>query len=98
MSKLLWKPSIDQINSSNMMNFIHFINKNKKLSFTSYNDLYQYSVNNPIDFWDPNTLNLSKFVSSKEIRIIKPISNRFVSELLYCYLPLSIKLFFHTCK
>jgi acetoacetyl-CoA synthetase len=51
MEKLLWTPSENRINSSNMKNYIGFVNKREKLSIVEYNDLYDWSINNIPQFW-----------------------------------------------
>ena len=48
---ICWEPSPDSINSSRMMDFINFINKENKLSISSYKELYRWSINNIEEFW-----------------------------------------------
>ncbi|OLS24510.1 MAG: 3-hydroxypropionyl-coenzyme A synthetase [Candidatus Heimdallarchaeota archaeon LC_3] len=51
MAKLLWKPTEERINSSNITIFISKINKKFNLKIKDYYDLYQWSVDNIGDFW-----------------------------------------------
>jgi acetoacetyl-CoA synthetase len=52
MGKLLWKPSEERIEKANMTRFIEFVNKKYDLRISSYNQLYNWSVENIPDFWD----------------------------------------------
>ena len=49
MSKILWKPQ--SVKSTNMYQFIDYVNKSNKTSFVSYDELYTWSINNASDFW-----------------------------------------------
>ncbi len=51
MSKLLWEPSAERKKNANMTNFIDFVNKRYGRKFSSYDDLYYWSINNIPDFW-----------------------------------------------
>ncbi len=51
MGKLLWEPSEERIKSTNMYRFIEFINKKFNKSFSQYNHLYEWSIENVTDFW-----------------------------------------------
>jgi acetoacetyl-CoA synthetase len=51
MGKLLWKPSEERIKQANMTRFIDFANKKYSLGISSYNQLYNWSVENIPDFW-----------------------------------------------
>ncbi len=51
MAKLLWKPSEDRINRSNMHRFMNMVNEKYKKTFAEYNHLYQWSIENIPDFW-----------------------------------------------
>jgi acetoacetyl-CoA synthetase len=51
MGKLLWSPSRDQIESTNMWRFLQFVNEKYSENFNDYASLYQWSVNNIQDFW-----------------------------------------------
>jgi acetoacetyl-CoA synthetase len=52
MNKLLWKPSPDRTQSSNMYQFMQWINERFDLSLNDYPDLYQWSVDHITDFWE----------------------------------------------
>ncbi len=49
--KPLWVPSPAQVKNANMTRFIEFVNRRHKKNFRSYNDLYQWSVDQIPDFW-----------------------------------------------
>lgn len=51
MKKPLWVPSQERINNANMTRFIKFINERHGKNFKSYNELYQWSIDNIPDFW-----------------------------------------------
>jgi len=51
MAKLLWKPSEDQIKKTNMHAFMTEVNQKFNKKFKSYNELWQWSVDNISDFW-----------------------------------------------
>lgn len=52
MTKMLWKPSKEYIESTNMKAFMNYINDKLNLKFDDYTSLYNWSVNSPNDFWD----------------------------------------------
>jgi acetoacetyl-CoA synthetase len=51
-SNLLWNPSKDQIESSNITDFIKFVNDEYDKAFDTYDDLYQWSVYEIEQFWE----------------------------------------------
>jgi len=51
MSKLLWKPSEEQIKNSNMYRFMNIVNEKYAQKFNDYAPLYEWSVENVADFW-----------------------------------------------
>jgi acetoacetyl-CoA synthetase len=51
-NKALWTPSENEILSSNMMDFVRFINKKYDNNFKYYQELYDWSVENIEDFWE----------------------------------------------
>jgi acetoacetyl-CoA synthetase len=51
MGKLLWEPSEAQIQDSNMHRFMTGVNQKYQKNFTSYAELWQWSVDNIADFW-----------------------------------------------
>ena len=50
MAKLLWKPSQERINNTNLKRFMDFINKKHEQNFTEYDTLYRWSIDNISDF------------------------------------------------
>ena len=51
MSKLLWEPSAEVKNKANMTRFISFVNKKHGLDISSYDELYDWSIEKIPDFW-----------------------------------------------
>lgn len=51
MGKLLWTPSEAQIQDSNMYRFMAGVNRKYKTNFTTYPELWQWSVDNIAAFW-----------------------------------------------
>jgi len=51
MSKCLWQPSEERIKSTNMYRFMNSVNKTFGKDFTSYPELWDWSVENLEDFW-----------------------------------------------
>ena len=51
MGNLLWQPSDEQINASNMFRFMQIVNERFDRNFTTYEQLYRWSVDNIPDFW-----------------------------------------------
>jgi acetoacetyl-CoA synthetase len=52
MSKLLWEPSVERIESTNMYKFMTLINEKYGKNFTEYNPLWEWSVDNLEAFWE----------------------------------------------
>ena len=53
----IWKPSSKFISESNLTKYIKFINQNYAFeSSGSYNELWQWSIDNPKIFWDSISL------------------------------------------
>ena len=52
MGKLLWKPSAENIQATNMYRFMNQINDRFGQNFAEYNQLYQWSVENIPEFWE----------------------------------------------
>jgi len=48
---MLWQPTEEQIQKSNMYRFMSFINEKYSQAFTEYTPLYDWSVDNIADFW-----------------------------------------------
>ena len=59
--KLLWTPSGERITDANMTRFIEFVNTEYKQQLRSYNNLYTWSIENRVDFWE----GVWKFVNIK---------------------------------
>ena len=51
MAKLLWEPSEERIQGTNMYRFMNFVNTKFDQNFTEYAPLYQWSIDNIPDFW-----------------------------------------------
>ncbi|MBF0412483.1 MAG: acetoacetate--CoA ligase [Desulfamplus sp.] len=51
MAKCLWKPSEERIKQTNMYRFMQIVNKTYGKSFSDYDGLYQWSVENIEQFW-----------------------------------------------
>ena len=52
MGKLLWKPTPERVQSSNMYDFMQRINERYSKAFESYPDLHRWSVDNISQFWE----------------------------------------------
>jgi acetoacetyl-CoA synthetase len=51
MKEPLWKPSADRIKNANMTRFMAFVNKRYNKQYTTYFELYDWSVANITDLW-----------------------------------------------
>jgi len=51
MSKLLWKPTTERIKQANITRYMDFVNARHGSSFKSYQELYDWAVNNIPAFW-----------------------------------------------
>lgn len=51
MGKLLWKPSEELANLSNMARFFDFVNRRYSMSIKTYMQLYNWSIENIPEFW-----------------------------------------------
>ncbi|MDT8393032.1 MAG: acetoacetate--CoA ligase [Bacteroidales bacterium] len=49
--KKLWTPAAERYDNSHMKKFLEDVNGHFGASFSSYNELFQWSVKNPGDFW-----------------------------------------------
>ena len=47
----LWTPSLDLIEGSNLKKYQRWLEEHKNLRFSSYHELWQWSVNHPGTFW-----------------------------------------------
>lgn len=52
MKKQLWAPSKDWVDRSRMKAFLEFVNRRESKSFTTYRELYDWSVDEIPKFWD----------------------------------------------
>ncbi|HJL74700.1 MAG TPA: acetoacetate--CoA ligase [Candidatus Marinimicrobia bacterium] len=52
MKKIMWQPSVEQIQRSQMFKFKEYINTNHGLNLDSYQDLHEWSVNQIPTFWE----------------------------------------------
>jgi len=50
-SKLLWAPSEEVKKAANMTRFMNFVNRKHNRKFSSYDDIYEWSIENITDFW-----------------------------------------------
>ncbi len=48
---MLWQPSDQRINNSNMMRYMRYVNERFGLNVSGYNELYAWSVEQIPDFW-----------------------------------------------
>ena len=51
MGRLLWQPSKERIERSNMYQFMQHVNERFGKSFSTYDELYRWSVSEIPDFW-----------------------------------------------
>ena len=47
----LWEPGRDQIAATQMTGFQHFVEHRHHTTFSSYNELHQWSIEQPELFW-----------------------------------------------
>ncbi|MBW1982505.1 MAG: acetoacetate--CoA ligase [Deltaproteobacteria bacterium] len=51
MSELLWQPSAARVKSTNMYDFLQYVNNRYDYSLHTYDELYQWSIDNSPEFW-----------------------------------------------
>ena len=51
MQSIMWQPTEEQINNSQMMAYIQFVNQKFQISLKNYSQLYDWSVERAEDFW-----------------------------------------------
>ena len=51
MSKLLWQPSEERIQNTNIHQFMRYVNARHGEDFANYEDLYRWSIDRCSDFW-----------------------------------------------
>ena len=49
--RLLWQPTAPDIEEANLTHYMRWLERGKGLSFTTYAELWRWSVDNPGDFW-----------------------------------------------
>jgi len=47
----LWTPTAERFESSRMKDFLDHVNRKFNKEFSTYDELFQWSVDNPADFW-----------------------------------------------
>ncbi len=52
MGRILWAPSEEQIQNTNMFQFMQLVNRTTGEAFSDYPSLYQWSVENISEFWE----------------------------------------------
>jgi acetoacetyl-CoA synthetase len=67
MGKLLWEPSAENVQATNMYRFMNQINDRFGQHFVEYNQLYQWSVENIAEFWE-NIWDFTGIIASKPFR------------------------------
>ncbi|MHA2370212.1 MAG: AMP-binding protein, partial [Candidatus Hodarchaeales archaeon] len=65
MSKLLWRPSEDVVEQSNMARFIRFVNERYSSTIENYHQLHEWSVENIPQFW-ATIWDFTDIISSRE--------------------------------
>jgi acetoacetyl-CoA synthetase len=51
MNQLLWRPSEERMKNTNMWDFMQYVNERHGKDFASYDDLYQWSIDESPNFW-----------------------------------------------
>ncbi len=51
MHSIMWQPTEKQINNSQMMDYMQFVNQKFELSLKNYSQLYDWSIEKTEDFW-----------------------------------------------
>ncbi len=67
--QLLWSPSDQQIQSSNIFQFIHVINREYGISIDNFEALYQWSIQEPQRFWS-SVWDFSSLIGTKGEQIL----------------------------
>ena len=61
---MLWQPSQLQIDNSQISKFREVVNEKYNLNLADYNNLYDWSISNPEDFWE-SMWNFGHIISSE---------------------------------
>ncbi|MDX2454689.1 acetoacetate--CoA ligase [Desulfosarcina sp.] len=75
MSRLLWTPSRQRREASNIYQFMQRVNASRGLCLENYNDLYTWSVNHISDFWE-DFWETAEIVSSKKYHRVLDDENK----------------------
>ena len=69
MSKLLWQPSDQRIAAARITEFQNRVSDQFSLTLSTYDDLWQWSIDQPDQFWDSvcNYLNIEFSQPAKEV-------------------------------
>src|SRR5262249_19274173 len=51
LKQALWQPSAERVSNANMTRFIEFVNQKHRKRFNSYEELYDWSIENIPQFW-----------------------------------------------
>jgi acetoacetyl-CoA synthetase len=51
MGRLLWRPTKERVENSNMYRFMHYVNQRYGKSSSTYDELYRWSIESIPDFW-----------------------------------------------
>lgn len=76
MGKLLWKPDERTIRNSNMTRYMNYLNRKFKKNFTSYWELYNWSIENIEDFWE-SVWDFVEIKARKKYKLIVDDLNKF---------------------
>ncbi|MGQ9642702.1 MAG: AMP-binding protein, partial [Ignavibacterium sp.] len=69
MRELLWTPSEERINNSNISHFMKYLTEKENILFKDYYSLYEWSVNNIEKFWK-HLWNYSEVIYKKNYEVI----------------------------
>jgi acetoacetyl-CoA synthetase len=69
-NRMMWEPSPESVKNSRMYHFMQQINKDHKLELRSYDDLWQWSVDNIASFWNA-FWDFSAIIGEKGSEILK---------------------------
>jgi acetoacetyl-CoA synthetase len=64
-----WLPAKEQLNNINLIRFIEYIKEKKGLIFNSYQELYEWSIDDRADFWDVFS-KFSNIIFSQKHRVV----------------------------
>ena len=64
MAKLLWEPSEERKKNTNIMRFMETVNSKYGQKFSSYDELYEWSVNNIADCSAPKKPSFAPKISN----------------------------------